>query len=116
MSARQRTAETKTPEEILEDIVTRKKSKLLEEPATPKRIRSLLEQKRDPKCTTEIIAHIVFPDSKNSKSRGFLLSALCSSSLKDKEHSRLKSEVQKVEHLTDHTRITLLNVLDELRK
>lgn len=115
----------KTPHEKLESIVTGKKHWLLQDPKTPTRIRSLLDHARDRGCTAEIIAHIVFPSmSKVPKelqearqiSRGFMVSALGSSALKDKEFSRLKSEIQRAEHLTEHTRLTILNVLDEIHK
>jgi hypothetical protein len=117
-------SQPRTPQEALESIVTHKKHWLLEDTSTPPRIRSLLEQKRDPSCTAEIIAHIVFPvasklpkevDLARQKSRGFMLSALRSRSLKDKEFSRLKSEIQRAMHLTEHTRLTILNVLDDIR-
>ncbi len=97
----------------------------MQDPKTPTRIRSLLDHERDRGCTAEIVAHIVFPSIPKVRkelkeahqiSRGFMISALGSSALKDKEFYRLKSEIQRADHLTEHTRLTILNVLDEINK
>lgn len=106
----------KTPQERLEDIVSHKRHVLLEDPHTPPRIRNFLDQVKNNRSIAEIMGYLVFPKESQEKSGRFLMSALLSpAALKDQEFFRLKSEVQRVEHLTEHTRLSVLNVLDDLR-
>lgn len=112
-------SQPKTPQERLEDLVSHKKHVLLEDTQTPPRIKNLLIQKRDPKCTAEIIGHIVFPECSQKtkdhlKSQAFLRSVLLGNKGRDDEFHKLKTKIQHAEHLTDRTRIAVLNVLDDL--
>ncbi len=108
----------------MEMIITHKKASLLEQTGLPDRIRNLLGQRRDLGCSVDILAYAAFPystdekrlDTKKGHFRQLLRSGLLSGWLRDKDLLDIKTAVQNSNELTEHTRITIMKLLDEKKK
>ncbi len=113
-----------TPHARMELIIAHKKASLLEQVGLPDRIRNLLGQRRDLGCSVDILAYVAFPYSKDDKPldtkkghfRQLLRSGLLSGGLRDNDLLEIKTAVQNSNELTEHTRITVMKLLDEKKK
>ncbi len=114
----------KTYHERMEAIVSRKQATLIAKTGLPTRILNLLWHRRDEKCSAEILAYIAFPYLSHEKHpdvrlghfRQLLRSWLIPWWLRWSDLLEIKTAVQHPETLTEHTRITIMNLLDEKNK